>query len=59
MYYASLYVFNFGAMRAVAKLRLDEALACEVEFGPGKYICTTNAPVANPVIMIDVEPETH
>lgn len=53
-YYVNVHVFNYGALRPVAKLRLDDASQVQVELGAGRYVLSTDAPVKNRSVWIDL-----
>jgi hypothetical protein len=53
-YYVYVHVFNYGALRPVAKLTLDDASQVEVELGAGRYVLSTDAPVANRSVWVDL-----
>jgi len=57
-YCVYVHVFNYGALRPVAKLRLDDASRVAVELGAGRYVLSTDAPVKNRSVWVDLPPLT-
>lgn len=53
-YYVYVHVFNYGALRPVAKLTLDDASQVQVELGAGRYVLSTDAPVKNKSVWVDL-----
>lgn len=50
----TVHVFNFGALRQVARIPLDDMGRAEIELGPGAYIISTSAAVDNPEVWAEV-----
>jgi len=53
-YYVYVHVFNYGALRPVAKLKLDDGSQAVVELGAGRYVLSTTAPVQHPSVWVDL-----
>ncbi len=51
----TVHVFNFGALRRVARIPLSDMGRAEIELGPGAYIVSTSAPVDNPEVWAEVD----
>ncbi|MBN2083360.1 transglutaminase domain-containing protein [bacterium] len=49
-----VHVYNYGALRPIAKIPVDAELLAEVVLGAGTYVLSTDAPVANPVVAAEV-----
>jgi hypothetical protein len=56
-YEVVVHVFNFGALRRIAYVKLDENGYTMVELGPGTYVVTTSAPTQQPAIWATVHPD--
>ena len=52
----TVHVFNFGALRQVVRIPLDDMGRAEIELGPGTYVVSTSAPVDNPEVWVEVVP---
>jgi hypothetical protein len=50
-----VHVFNFGALRRVARLPIGLDGVVSVELGPGRYVVTTSAPVDRPEALIEID----
>jgi len=53
-YHVYVHVFNYGALRPVAKARVGADLTGSIELGVGRFVLSTNLPVADPVVWVDV-----
>jgi hypothetical protein len=53
-HYVYIHVYNYGALRPVAKLTLDDTAAAAIELGAGRYVLSTDAPVAKRAVWADV-----
>ena len=53
-YKVYIHVYNYGALRPVARIQLDDALAGSIELGVGRFVLSTNVPVENRVVWADV-----
>lgn len=49
-----VYVFNFGALRPIVKVLVDDSCAATIELGAGKYVLSTDLPVAEPMVWAEV-----
>lgn len=55
-YNVVLHVFNFGALRQIARVDIGSDSHAKVELGAGTYIVTTSAPVGDNRAWVVVEP---
>jgi len=53
-YWLYVYVFNFGALRPIVKMQVDDTCSVEIELGAGKYVLSTDLPVAKPMVWAEV-----
>lgn len=53
-YWLYVYVFNYGALRPVAKIHVDDACKASIELGAGRYALSTSLPVTEPVVWVDL-----
>ena len=51
-----VYVFNYGALRLIARVPLDGAGTAALALGPGTYVVSLAAPAGPPAGLVRIEP---
>ena len=53
-YHITVHVFNYGALRSIARLPLDADGKARIRLGLGTFVITTDAPVGVPSTLVEI-----